>query len=68
MFCFSKSSVKIKDNSIPKYERQCGNCGSNRNILTMACQHNYCVKCYNKFRYCVECDKINNKRSYCWCF
>ena len=69
MWSFSRSKAKSKVHQEPKTRSGkdkilCGVCGSEKNILTLACKHKCCVKCFNKNRYCVECDKNNTK----WCF
>lgn len=70
MSCFSKPSIKIHplDSSIvPKEELTCVICKKNKNVMTLTCKHNYCVKCFLKCKYCIKCDKLHNKRDWCWC-
>lgn len=74
MSCFSKSSVKIQalnDSIITAQELTCIVCHKNKNIMTLTCNHNYCVNCFKKCKYCIKCEKLNNKRNYrrnwCWC-
>lgn len=62
---FLMSNKKIKDSNIV-IKNKCLDCAAEKNIITLTCGHNYCVKCYNKNRYCIACDKLN-RRSYCWC-
>ena len=64
MFCFSKSSVKVKDESPPKLQIKCDYCDCADKVITLVCYHKYCIKCYNNFRYCLTCEK-NNKKTWC---
>lgn len=63
MFCFSKCSVRIRESHI-KPALSCGLCGNTKNIITLVCNHKCCVKCYNKIKYCIQCEKVNSKS---WC-
>jgi len=69
IFSLSKTSVKIRDSSSLKKSNKSGCilCKGEKNILTLECRHKYCVKCYNKTRYCIQCEKDNKKRQWCWC-
>lgn len=62
---FIRSNKKIKDETII-VKNKCLDCAAEKNIVTLVCHHNYCVKCYTKNRYCIACDK-KNKRNWCWC-
>jgi hypothetical protein len=54
--CWRPSNVKVK--SLSNEEVICIKCKANKNIITLACKHTYCVKCYNISRYlCKECEK-----------
>lgn len=66
MFCRSKSNVKVADSASSKEKKKCSMCSSEKNILTLACQHLLCVKCYNRTCYCIICDNAKT-RSWCWC-
>lgn len=66
MFCASKSSIKVADSTSVKEQIKCGICASTKTILTLACKHALCVKCYNNYRYCVMCEKAN-ARAKSWC-
>ena len=72
--CQNASSVKVADASkndsnsnsrsgrkSKKLEIICVRCSANKNILTLNCKHKYCVKCYNKEKYCKECEKNKSK-------
>ena len=70
MACFSKSSAKIHDSNesiAPKEYVSCIICKKNKNIMTLTCNHSYCVICFKKCKYCIKCEKLNNKRNWCWC-
>jgi hypothetical protein len=61
--CLSLSSVKVRNQSIKT--DICGLCSNNKSILTLACKHKCCVKCYNKIRYCTQCEKAKAKSCCC---
>jgi hypothetical protein len=63
--CLSTSSVKVRSSSIKN--DGCGLCTNNKSILILACKHRCCVKCYNKIRYCTQCEKDKLKFRCCWC-
>lgn len=70
--CCSKSSVKIQESPLQtSIKNMCISCSVQKNIITLVCNHKYCVKCYTKNKYCIECDKKNsrkkNMRNWCWC-
>lgn len=70
MRCFSKSSIKIHPSNasiVPAEELTCTICKKNKNVMTLTCNHNYCLKCFLKCKYCIKCDKLTNKRNWFWC-
>ena len=60
MLCCGKSSVKVEEMPITNVSKKaiikCP-CGAKKNILTLACKHMYCIKCYTKNKICLECPK-----------
>ena len=70
-FWLSKNSVKIMDTTEAKKNAKsktaCGICSGEKSIITLECKHKCCVKCYNKTRYCIQCEKNIKKRQWCWC-
>lgn len=60
--CLSTSSVKVRTSSIKT--DSCGLCSNNKSILTLVCKHKCCVKCYNKIRYCTQCE-VKTSKSWC---
>lgn len=70
MICFSKKSVQIHDSNLlenKKNNSQCIQCKTTNKIVTLNCNHCYCVKCFTKNRYCIKCDKLNYKRNWFRC-
>lgn len=63
MFC---CSVKVKVSPLIKKEILCSCCHATKNIMTLNCKHTYCIKCYNKNKYCcTECEKLKSKFRFC---
>lgn len=56
MFCFKWSCFSTAKNKSEPIV--CMNCNARQNIIILDCKHIYCVKCYNKGRFCCyACEK-----------
>ena len=52
--CFSKTTLQT---SI-KEAKSCIKCAGNKNIITLVCNHTYCVKCYTQSKFwCKVCER-----------
>lgn len=72
MICFSKKSLQIHDSTLTENKKDsnkcihCIQCKTTNKIVTLTCNHCYCVKCFTKNRYCIQCEKLNYKRNWFW--
>ena len=66
--CGSIKNIKITPSPLESNRIQtCDNCKDQKSLITLKCEHIYCVKCYNKGNfYCKDCDRKKSKfRLFC---
>lgn len=62
--CFAKKDNPVSIAPISDIKKVlviCGLCKNGKSVLTLVCNHNVCIKCYSKYKYCTQCDKPG-----CW--